>query len=225
MSIAEKLGVGGYQHKMLNAVIEGDAATVEELIAKKCPVDLVIPDVENTLVHIAAMRGHAEVIRLLCEAGAPIDARNSDNHTALHEAARHDKGEACKVLLECGASKSARANFNENALHFASKHGGVTAAKALVEGGCKIGAKGKNGYTALHKAVRNGNTKMVRALLDLGASLSQKTFYRVTPEQLSKTPGVSSDSTRTLLAARIAQAERKKKVLKERAAKEAAAAA
>jgi ankyrin repeat protein len=42
-----------------------------------------------TPLHFAADRGHIEIVRLLCDHGADIEARDYDECRPLHEAAYH----------------------------------------------------------------------------------------------------------------------------------------
>ncbi len=51
----------------------------------------------------AASHGSAELVRLLLDRGADVDARNGTGRTALHYAVFRDRPEAAKVLLERGA--------------------------------------------------------------------------------------------------------------------------
>ena len=60
----------------------------------------------NTELHLAAMRGFADLIRLLLEKGADIHAVNQKNHTALYYAAKHGYRHAAEALIEGGADKS-----------------------------------------------------------------------------------------------------------------------
>ncbi|CAM9370495.1 unnamed protein product, partial [Phaeothamnion confervicola] len=39
---------------------------------------------KSTSLHFSAENGHVDIVRLLLESGAAVDARNSDQATALH---------------------------------------------------------------------------------------------------------------------------------------------
>ena len=66
-----------------------------------------------TALHLAAMKGHPEVVKLLLEEGADKDAATVEGHItvggqkALHLAAEHGCTEVVKLLLEAGADKDA----------------------------------------------------------------------------------------------------------------------
>jgi ankyrin repeat protein len=57
-----------------------------------------------TALHLAALRNHHEVVRLLIERGADLDPRDfPDNATPLHFAAVHGDLETIRLLVEAGA--------------------------------------------------------------------------------------------------------------------------
>lgn len=59
-------------------------------------------------LHWAALKGHSEVVELLLQHGANLNARNSSGRPALQEACMGDDLESVKVLLENGADVNAR---------------------------------------------------------------------------------------------------------------------
>ena len=56
-----------------------------------------------TLLHYAARTGRAEVLRLLIERGADVDACTKEGVTALHEAAVGDHLDCVRLLNKAGA--------------------------------------------------------------------------------------------------------------------------
>jgi ankyrin repeat protein len=60
----------------------------------------------NTELHLASMRGFADVIGLLVKPGADINAMNNSKHTALYYAAKHGYRSAADKLIASGADKS-----------------------------------------------------------------------------------------------------------------------
>ena len=67
----------------------------------------------RTALHLAAIEGHPEVVKLLLEEGADKDAATVEGQLtvggqkALHLAALHGRSEVVKLLLEAGADKDA----------------------------------------------------------------------------------------------------------------------
>ena len=62
----------------------------------------------GTALSSAALFGHTEIVALLLEAGADVNARNQDGGTPLHSAAFLGQYEAAKLLLENGADINIR---------------------------------------------------------------------------------------------------------------------
>lgn len=67
----------------------------------------------------AALRNHAEVVRLLLEAGASSELTNEYGETALHLAAYFGSLDAVRVLLEHGADPNRRDEFERTAFTWA----------------------------------------------------------------------------------------------------------
>ena len=55
-----------------------------------------------TALHIAALVGSLEIIKILLENGSDINATNKDGWNALHYAARYSNGLTVKFLLKTG---------------------------------------------------------------------------------------------------------------------------
>jgi ankyrin repeat protein len=66
----------------------------------------------NTELHLAAMKGSANVIPILVKHGANVNAVNEYNHTALYYAAKHGHRKVADALIAAGAGKSAIAETN-----------------------------------------------------------------------------------------------------------------
>jgi|ThiBio_1000_plan_1041568.scaffolds.fasta_scaffold06313_4 ankyrin repeat protein len=63
----------------------------------------------HTPLHAAALEGHAEVVGLLIDAGADVNARTSGTKTTpLHSAAGGGHAEVARLLLEHGADPGAK---------------------------------------------------------------------------------------------------------------------
>jgi ankyrin repeat protein len=66
----------------------------------------------NTDLHLAAIRGFADLVRALVRHGADVNAVNDYGHTPLYYAARHGHRKAAAALLAAGADKSAITETN-----------------------------------------------------------------------------------------------------------------
>ena len=127
----------------------------------------------------AAMFGRADMVKLLLEAGADVEARDEFGDTALHEAAKRGHAAVVKLLLEAGADMEARDESGDTALHEAVsdswvritiKRGGsveshAAVVKLLLEHGADVEAKDEDGWTP-----RKFSYKALRPLLDQATS-------------------------------------------------------
>jgi tankyrase len=59
-------------------------------------------------LHNACSFGHAEVVRLLIDAGSSVNDHDRWGYTPIHEAAIKGKADVCIVLLQVGADCLAR---------------------------------------------------------------------------------------------------------------------
>ena len=149
-----------------------------------------------------------DLVRVLLEAGAAVNARNQAGNTPLHLAVmqRHDE-EMVRALLEAGANANARNRNDEMPLHEATLHGDIDLVHLLLEAGAAVNARDGAGNTALHYAlsfgnrilhmlrakgintplhlVGNGPAELVRALLEAGADPTLRNNEGNTPVDLA----------------------------------------
>src|SRR5579862_7333319 len=95
---------------MFRAVKAGDAAKVGELLATDPALLHARDSDDSTPLHWAAWKGHAEVIHMLLDAGADIQAHNKNGHwgtTPLHAAAHGNQKAATDALIRRGADVNA----------------------------------------------------------------------------------------------------------------------
>ena len=131
----------------------------------------------------------AKRIEKLIEAGADVNTKDKDGHTALillcyemctSEHLEHDKAllEAMKVLIKYGADVNIRYSYGtalttigyRMLIGYNSKYA-AEAVKLLIKAGADVNAKDENGYTALMHVF---HSEAVRALLKAGADVNAK---------------------------------------------------
>lgn len=130
----------------------------------------------RTPLHEAARIGRADVVRVLVEGGARVDARKSGDWTALMLSARNGRKEVVEVLCGAGASLVGVNAAGAGALYLAARSGGEKTVRAILECAKErgeveevIGARTRNGRTALHAAATADTPGVVRLLIDYGA--------------------------------------------------------
>src|SRR4029453_5032341 len=141
----------------------------------------------------AARAGNAEVVRLLLERGAEVNAREKyKGQTALMWASAERHPAVVKLLLERGADWRVRSFDRETkvprlsaassispiarggfpALSFAAREGDVESARVMLDGGVDIDYGDVDNTSALVVAIMNKQYSFARFLLDRGADVN-----------------------------------------------------
>ncbi|XP_048841747.1 ankyrin repeat domain-containing protein 6b isoform X2 [Brienomyrus brachyistius] len=153
--------------RLLVASHKGQADNVVQLINKGAKV--AVTKYGRTPLHLAAYKGHLEVVRILLKAGCDLDIQDDGDQTALHRAAVVGNSDIIATLVQEGCALDRQDKDGNTALHEVSWHGFSQAAKQLVKAGANVHAKNKAGNSALHLACQNGHAQTSRVLL-LGGS-------------------------------------------------------
>src|SRR5574337_1044517 len=102
---------------LMIAALKGELAMVQELIAK----DADINKPGWTPLHYAATGGHDEIVSLLLEHSAYIDAASPNGSTPLMMAALYGKASTVQLLLEQGADPTLKNQQGLTAIDFAQR--------------------------------------------------------------------------------------------------------
>lgn len=98
------------------AAFTGDIAAMKQGLADGADPNTKDLQSGNTLLATAALMGHTEIVTLLLEHGADVNARSRDDGTALHAAAFLGRTETVKLLLKKGADTTLRNNMGGTAI-------------------------------------------------------------------------------------------------------------
>lgn len=124
---------------------------------------------QNTLLHHAVdTDNNVEVIQVLVDNGADIEAQNAAGYTPLRRAVSYlgFGSDNVVVLLNNKAEVNARNNRRETALHIAAYVDNTKAVEVLIEKNADINAKDNNHKTPLHHAVEGcGGENTINILL------------------------------------------------------------
>jgi ankyrin repeat protein len=85
-------------------------------------------------LHAAVAGKSFEVVCLIVEAGAPIDAQQQGGFTALHEAANRNDVELARYLLAHGADPKLQNDAGKSAIGLAADKGSIEVLKVLKSG-------------------------------------------------------------------------------------------
>jgi ankyrin repeat protein len=157
-----------------DAVRGGDTATVARLLKKDAKlVNLADEKLGATPLYHAVDVGNLEIVRVLLNAGAKVNAKADDGMTPmLRAAAIVSPVKALEYLLEQGADPEVSA-LGFRPLHLAVKWGNAQVVKALIAHKADVNAAQVPAVDPpLHVAVFGGNMEIIRLLLDHGAKVN-----------------------------------------------------
>lgn len=167
-------------------VVRGDAAAIREALDGGVDLDA-RTDGGATALMLAARSGRLDIIDLLLDAGAEIDATlkdeaergfAEDKHpdsddcdlvTALHHAIAWEQTDAALHLLASGASPAALDGDQVPPLVLAADTGDLRVVDALLTSGAPVDQA--LDATALHAAAERGHPEVVRRLIAAGAEI------------------------------------------------------
>lgn len=112
---------------LMIACYNGNKPAVEALLAKGAAVNR--PG--WTPLHYAAASGHNDLVRLLLDRSAHIDAASPNGTTPLMMAARGGHIVTVKLLLDAGADESLKNELGMTAIDFAARHDHTDIAEGL----------------------------------------------------------------------------------------------
>ncbi|SAL44920.1 ankyrin repeat domain-containing protein [Caballeronia humi] len=122
----EKLDTAG-ENAMMLAALNGDAKFVNLLIAKDAEVN----KKGWTPLHYAATNGHDDVVKILIDHSAYIDAGSPNGTTPLMMAARGGHLSTVKLLLDEGADLRVKNQIGMTAIDFAKQYNAKDVAEGL----------------------------------------------------------------------------------------------
>lgn len=217
LAISSLLAAGFDPHNMPNntpykafrwACEEGSVSVVQWLLPKIKNIDSVIDtDFRAALsgltgLHRASQGGHTDVVRLLLQQGADIEAvAGSGRMTPLMLAASNGKHEVVRELLAHGAETLPRTAYSESALYHAIKKGHEYCIRAILESPSEIDIWHTQGTRELDKACRLDNPVVIGLLLEKGAKfpMRQKNVAELYDTSLDYLHRASRDNNLTIV--------------------------
>jgi uncharacterized protein len=155
-------------------------AELDRLLANSLDIGARTENGATPLMMAAYYNPFPEVVRILLEHGAAIEARDRYGTTPLINAAMNSNQEMVRILLEHGAAINARVGeWGWTALMMAAgNNDNPEVIRILLEHGAAIEARDCDDRTPLiFAAWSNTNPEVVRVLLDAGANVRAENRY------------------------------------------------
>ncbi|EED16830.1 ankyrin repeat protein [Talaromyces stipitatus ATCC 10500] len=118
-------------------------------------------------IHISAGEGSVGLVRLLCEKGASLEARDAEGDRALCVATRHGHVAAVQTLLDFGSPLYLRSGVRscDSPLCLAAKGGHLPVVALLIRSGAPVLSKDELGWTPFRYAACYGHPEILEAIL------------------------------------------------------------
>jgi ankyrin repeat protein len=182
---------------LLEAISNGDAATVRELVDADATLAGCRNDEGLSARMLALYRGDVDMLEALVDSGPELDvfeaaglgaeerleellahephcanARAADGFTPLHFAAFFGHPGAVRILLEAGADVNdvAQNPMRVQPLHSAAAAGSREIVELLLERGAEPNAEQEGGHRPLDAARQNGDDELAELLIRHGAT-------------------------------------------------------
>lgn len=198
----KRLGKIGGMTPLHQAVYQNKLKIVKLLIDLGADVHSKSGGTWYTVCHIAAEKGHSDMVDLLLstEGRADINAKAAlgehKDVSPLHVASQFGHNGIIKKLVKAGADVNCVRRFGDRSgmtcLHLAVEFGHADTVQLLTNLGCNVNAVDSLKYTPLHAAVQHCRLDMVKLLLACNkCNLKLKNISGLTPKQLAKKTSAS----------------------------------
>ena len=174
-------GINGHARLLRFAISVGSLWLVKRVIRHSPDlIDCEIGNHETPLI-LATWKGHLDIINLLLDCGANVNAA-TDLHTPLILSAEGDREDILEHLLKRGADVNGQSvQTHQTALHIAAIFGLTNHAAILLRHKANFHARNHWGGTPLHYAVLQRNLEIVQLLVDTGSDPTLKNDDGRTP--------------------------------------------
>jgi ankyrin repeat protein len=185
-SLFSDRGSSDFHVLMMSAIAAGQTEVINWLFSAR-------PDMENninkikdekgeSLLHTAAHTGKPEIMKLILQRGADINARDKGGRTIMFVLAFHGHTEAMKWLVnELGMNVDTTDHSDWTPLCKAAQVGNITSIACLVSLGADVRAGSKMGVSPIDCAVMSGQVESIKCLHNLDKNLVNLNDSGLTP--------------------------------------------
>lgn len=156
---------------------QGDTSKIEWLVSRGIDLHTQFDEYSGlTAIHIAAMRGHVNIVQSLLDCGVSIEEPSRAMQRPLHVAALKGQVSMVDFLIGRGAQVDAQDTNGSQPIHEAAKLDSTTVLDALFEAGATVDCSNRLGFQPLHCAsVQVNNSYLIGSLCKRGADIEAKT--------------------------------------------------
>jgi len=171
------------------AVKEGKFEVVKKMLEKEPDLVRAVDSEGITPLHLAAEHGRQQIVELLLEKGADVNAKSGFKRTPLHYAASSGHEGIVGRLMAKGAELNALDSFVLSSIFMAAYNGHQKIVEMLLSSGIDLNTTEKNSVTLLHAAAMSGNAELVKMLLAKGIDRNIRNSYGKTPLHFAASRG------------------------------------
>jgi len=159
--------LAGCTPSLHDTVARHDVEAARAMIAGNPQLVMARNKLGKTPLHYAVTYGAPEMIDLLLENGADINAKDNTGLTPLHVAAMLGRTNEAQALIAHGADINARDSFGDTPLHTAALFGQARMVELLVNAGADLAALNNNQLTPLDCARQQRKSQVVDLIITL----------------------------------------------------------
>jgi hypothetical protein len=149
---------------LAHAAMKGREDTVRTLLTDGNDINAGNRNGETPL-HLAAEQGNSDIVKILLEQGAMVDAvETAAGYTPLHYAARQGHSDLCDLLIRFGADPDALTENLDSPLHLAIEKGRAGVVRVLLKYHARLDTKNRKGQTPLQLAEHLANQEIANLI-------------------------------------------------------------
>ena len=161
------IDAGAGQAAICNAIAVGDIQRVRQLIGTDTDVNAECSG--GPLLYTAIREFEPEIVQFLVDAGADVNARDSDDNPVLYWPVVWGQIEIMRILVDADADVHARDKRGDTLLHRAVWGSEPESVRFLLEAGADMNAKNERGTSPAKFALQEEEHEIFRILIDAGA--------------------------------------------------------
>ena len=157
---------------LIKAAYDGDVQHVQALLKEGLDVNMKGGTWDETALNVAAAQGHLDMVKILLDSGADVNAVNKNGESALIGATWGCHRKIAMLLISHGANLNFRnPGHGSTALTSAVECDDLNLVNFLIDNGADVTVSKKSGITPLMTAVWQNNAKIAESLIEAGADI------------------------------------------------------